>query len=267
MRYLCLVFVLLATPLTSAAQQDSRRAPEHSGPGALGLPLPSIGLPPLTTRSTGNPQWQRVQPPSWERPQTPWWERQGPPSWEQGHVARPAPTQPNRTPRPRPQVVYVVTPNGNPMGTPWFPSAPPPATVVTAPVIATPRPLTGRLRLDVEPADLLQIFVDGTYVGTRADLGDAIDLAAGARRIEIRAPGYQTLVFDARIDAEREITYRGALGPVAGARPVTPPPPPVAPTGSKTMYVIPGCYMGNVSPVGMKLPAGCDITRMTTYTP
>lgn len=270
MRYVCVLVALLLTPLTALAQRHEPRTPSQSqtGPGAIGLPLPAIGLPPLTTRSTGNPQWQRVQPPSWERPQTPWWERQGPPAWEQDHVARPAPTQPHRNPRPRTQVVYVLTPNGNPMGTPWFPSAPQPATAVTAPLVVTARPLTGRLRLDVEPADLLQVFVDGIYVGTRADLGDAIEMPAGARRIEIRAPGYQTLVFDAQIDAERDITYRGALEPVADVRPVTPPPPPpVVPTGSKTIYVIPGCYMGNVSPVEMKLPAGCDISRMTTYTP
>lgn len=269
MRYVCVVVALLLTPLTAFAQRHESRTPPQSqaGPAAIGLPLPAIGLPPLITRGIGSPQWQRMPPPSWERPQAPWWERQGPPPWERDHVVRPAPAQPHGNPRLRTQVVYVVTPYGNPMGTAWFPSAPPPVTAVTAPVVVTPRPLTGRLRLDVEPADLLQVFVDGIYVGTRADLGDAIDLPAGARRIEIRAPGYQTLVFDARIDAGREITYRGALEPVAGVRPATPPPPPVVPTGSKTMYVIPGCYMGNVSPMEMKLPAGCDISRMTTYTP
>lgn len=45
------------------------------------------------------------------------------------------------------------------------------------------------------------------------------------------------------------------------------PPPPYVPTGDRTVYVIPGCYVGNVSPVNLKLPATCDITKLTTYVP
>lgn len=277
MRYLCLVLVLVGAPLSAVAQQDSRRRPEQVGPGSIGLPLPPTGLPPLPTRRVGNATWERAQPPSWERPQTPsWerpqppaWERQAPPPWEHDRVARPAPTPPRRNLRPRSQVVYVVMPNGNPMAMPWFPSTMPQVvTTASSPVVVAPRPLTGRLRLEVEPAALLQVFVDGVYVGTHADIGDGIELRPGARRIEIRAPGYQALTFDAQIDEERAITYRGALERLAGtSRPEAPLPAPVAPIGSKTMYVIPGCYMGNVSPVEMKLPTGCDISRMTTYTP
>jgi hypothetical protein len=47
----------------------------------------------------------------------------------------------------------------------------------------------------------------------------------------------------------------------------TPPPAPYVPTGDRTVYVIPGCYVGNVSPVNLKLPDGCDITKLTTYVP
>ena len=50
-------------------------------------------------------------------------------------------------------------------------------------------------------------------------------------------------------------------------KPVEPPPPPYVPTGDRTVYVIPGCYVGNVSPVNLKLPATCDITKLTTYVP
>ena len=49
--------------------------------------------------------------------------------------------------------------------------------------------------------------------------------------------------------------------------PEPPPPPFVAPTGSRTLYVIPGCYLGNVKPDLDRLPAGCDISRMKTYEP
>jgi hypothetical protein len=45
------------------------------------------------------------------------------------------------------------------------------------------------------------------------------------------------------------------------------PPPPYVPSGDRTLYVIPGCYVGNVPPANMKLPAGCDLSRLTTYTP
>ena len=48
---------------------------------------------------------------------------------------------------------------------------------------------------------------------------------------------------------------------------VTPPPAIVLPAGSRTLYVIPGCYLGNVLPDKDRLPAGCDISRMKTHTP
>ena len=44
-------------------------------------------------------------------------------------------------------------------------------------------------------------------------------------------------------------------------------PPFVAPTGSRTLYLIPGCYLGNVPPDAGRLPAGCDISRLKTYAP
>lgn len=50
-------------------------------------------------------------------------------------------------------------------------------------------------------------------------------------------------------------------------RPAEPPAPPYVPTGDRTVYVIPGCYVGNVSPVNLKLAARCDITKLTTYVP
>lgn len=46
-----------------------------------------------------------------------------------------------------------------------------------------------------------------------------------------------------------------------------PPPLPYVPSGDRTLYVIPGCYVGNVSPKNLPLPAGCDLAKLTTYTP
>jgi hypothetical protein len=74
----------------------------------------------------------------------------------------------------------------------------------------------GHLRLQVEPATA-QVYVDGFYTGTVGDFnGSAQDalLEAGPHRIEIRAPGYETLMFDVKSEANRTITYRGSLRPV-----------------------------------------------------
>lgn len=46
-----------------------------------------------------------------------------------------------------------------------------------------------------------------------------------------------------------------------------PAPPMLLPTGSRTIYLIPGCYLGNVLPEVERLPKGCDISRMKTYEP
>jgi hypothetical protein len=285
MRYLCVLLVLLATPLQVSAQQKARadrpersdrgdrpdrdrsdrRQPDRQPPnappkaaiGAVGLPLPAIGLP-------APPQYQKPwewRAPSWERPQVPAWERQGPPAWERGHVTQPiAPAYQRRR---KTDVVYVpylaypyaVTPAVGPaFGTPSEPSPPP-----------EPLPETGFLRLEVEPAALLQIYVDGVFIGTPSDLGNELELGSGPHRIEIRAPGHETLTFDARIEVGRGITYRGELNAL-DAKPVQVAPPPVA-TGSRTLYVIPGCYLGNVLPDVSRLPSGCDISRMKTHTP
>jgi hypothetical protein len=68
-----------------------------------------------------------------------------------------------------------------------------------------------------------------------------------------------------RIVEDRIKAYRDSLNAEPPAS--TEPPPPPAPTGSRTLYLIPGCYMGNVSPEAMKLPKGCDLSKLTVVTP
>lgn len=261
--------------------------------------LGPIGLPPAPAQRM--PRWEQRQIPAWEQKQAPWWERQQAPSWERQqvpvsqmkNVARHMLDQERdarrlaRNPRPvhpiyrpgfgRPPIYYPLPPYGYffPFTTYGYGYE---TSVTTAEVTPPPpEPETGFLRLEVEPRHLLQVFVDGLYVGTIADLGDDIELRLGVRRIELRAPGYRTLIFDTQIVFDRTVVYRGALElmePDAGATSATDatsatraPDAPVAPAGSRTMYLIPGCYMGNVEPTAAMLRPGCDISKLKTISP
>lgn len=172
-----------------------------------------------------------------------------------------------------PSVVYVLPPYR------YFPESLPTTTQVvatplppTAPVpAASPPPPMGGLRLEVEPKESLQIFVDGVYLGTPADLGDELELSPGTRRIELRARGYRSLIFSAEIVDGRSITYRGSLdrveATIAPAVPVAPMAPAAPASGGKVMYMIPGCYLGNVAPKTATLRSGCDLGKLVTITP
>lgn len=202
----------------------------------------------------------------------PKWETAARPSWEAGNQ----PPQHEASRRPRnyqPSVVYVLPAyryfsESFPTTTQFFATPPPP----TAPVaVSSPEPPPapmGALRLEVEPKESLQVFVDGAFVGTPADLGDEFELAPGTRRIELRARGYRALAFSAEIVDGRSITYRGSLEsservPAPPAAPALP----ASPAGSKTIYMIPGCYLGNVSPKHVTLRPGCDLSTLTTIKP
>jgi len=79
------------------------------------------------------------------------------------------------------------------------------------------RPFTsfdiGELRLDVSPRHA-QVYVDGYYSGVVDDYDgvfQGLKLESGAYRIEITAPGYETLSFDVRISPGQKIRYEGNL--------------------------------------------------------
>lgn len=275
MRCLCVLLVVIGMPLHASAQEHRRAAtpPPASTVGNASSFLTSIGLPPLVSQPPAMPSWERKQLPVWERAKVPAWEQQAPPPWERGHVSQPIypakPVTPDHDRRRRKaDVVFVPYPAygyGYTSGLPYYTGT---ATVTTpAPAPAPPPPSDiGYLRLEVEPASLLQIYVDGVFIGTPADIGGDLELRSGGHRIEIRAPGHESLTFDARIEADRGITYRGTLRAIDD-RPAAPPAPSVMPAGSRTLYVIPGCYLGNVLPDAARLPAGCDISRMKTHAP
>ena len=131
-------------------------------------------------------------------------------------------------------------------------------TASTAPPRPAAAPLSGLLRLSVTPLSA-QVFVDSYYVGTVNDIDTdrGLILPVGPHRVEIRAPDYQTLTFDVRIDPSEPVTYRGALERIR--QPVPSAPPSAAAT---RMYVIPNCYLGNVPPRQDRLPPGCSTKQV-----
>ncbi len=254
-RNICLVALLFVLPIAASAQQrrqDDRRSNDRQSEGRKtdhrrdqgrseqrssdprSWSLPSIGLPPAPTAAT--PWWEQRQVPSWERPQVPAWERPQVPAWQTKNPARTLLNQARderrlaKTPRPthyRPPVVYVLPPyryfeSGTTLGygvgsSATYVTPPPPQAAPQPPVVET-----GFLRLEVEPRVDLQVFVDGLFIGTIADIGDELELRLGVRRIELRAPGHRSLIFDTEIVSDRTIVYRGALDRIAPASPASP---------------------------------------------
>jgi hypothetical protein len=151
------------------------------------------------------------------------------------------------------------------LGSPWVVYAVP-QIFYAEPAYQTPAPApepppAGRLVINVEPATA-QIFAGGYYLGTAEDmdaLAGGARLEPGAYRVEISAPGYETVSFLASVRPDQSTTYRRVL------QPIEPPATSAASTGAPTtFYVIPGCYMGNVPPKDARLPASCDISKTIT---
>jgi hypothetical protein len=72
---------------------------------------------------------------------------------------------------------------------------------------------TGALRLKVKP-DTASVYVDGEFVGpvNKFDgIFQKLHVDGGNHRVEIRAPGYQPLTFNVRIEVDHTETYRGEL--------------------------------------------------------
>jgi hypothetical protein len=257
--------VLIALPALAAAQRitpvsgKSARIPYPSiglPLPTIGLPLPPLGLPPV---HTAPPRIHGAHRPI-----------------HGGHQTRGFHGQRRHFGAKKgfpsiPTYVYIVPPYGY---YDW-PFAPTPVVPTVTPIRERlPERLFGLLWLEVQPGNA-QVYADGYYVGVADDFVRGLELEAGPHRIEIRAPGYETLAFDVRMEPDRSITYRGDLKPIE-AKPITRPPdsqvpaaPVVAPAApaATTFYVIPGCYVGNVSPNNVKLPPTCDLAQLVTYNP
>ena len=72
----------------------------------------------------------------------------------------------------------------------------------------------GEVRLRINPGRAA-VLMDGVDVGTADDYSGAakLALAAGLHHFELRAPGYQTLIFDVDVRPGRMIPYQAVLQP------------------------------------------------------
>ena len=236
MRIALTAFVLIAAAGTAGAQSHAPRSTDELWKPTLGLPLPQIGLPlpeiGLPLPQLGLPPIQRSE--RFERSERP--------------------ERPERVERSRRSSAILFVPA---FGWPYLP-----ATAVPAPPALPPQEkhASGRLRLDIQAGVDPQFYVDGYFVGMLSDVSGELTLDAGAHTVELREDGYESLRVDVQISRDGSTTYRGELKPVGRAdlpvrgADLSGPRPEVPPT---TIYVIPGCYVGNVPPKDAGLPADC----------
>jgi hypothetical protein len=245
----------------TAAAQSHERSNAQRPTSSIGLPLPSIGLP---LPSIGLPL-----PPMGLSPPT------RPPSILNSFRGDRVPSRGGfRGSRRAPPSALVFVPAFG-YGWPYVPDSLLPGTAVPSPPSLPPVEYhaTGRLHITLQSGGDPQIYVDGYYVGLMSDLGGDLTLDAGGHTLELRDEGYETLHVDVQIAAGALITYRGAMKRLAAASapaasalvaqlPSSPDVPPPVPT---TIYMIPGCYVGNVPPRDASLPAGCDEDRAIAF--
>src|SRR5262245_1437250 len=255
MRIVGIALVLVAAASTAGAHPVGGLTNDMPTP-SIGLPLPHIGLP---LPSMGLPPPPMGLPPDNARP----FDRQ---QSERTNILRPQRAErierSERFHRPA-SIIFFGWP-----GWPYLPNAEFPSSPSPSP--PTPPPLnqaTGRLLLSLHSGVDPQIFVDGYYVGLFSDVAGELILDAGAHTIELHEEGFRDARVDVRIPLDGTITYDVALqpskaAPLPSAVPVAPASPVAAPT---TIYVVPGCYVGNVPPQQVTLPANCDPRRAIAF--
>ena len=97
-----------------------------------------------------------------------------------------------------------------------YPSGEQPQAQQNNSMVAQPGTAAGGISFDISPATAA-VVIDGTYVGRVSDLGPTtqpMGLKPGRHHIEIRAPGYETVTFDADIVAGQVLPYKGQMQPV-----------------------------------------------------
>ena len=245
------VLLALALPGAAFAQKTAKtEAPPprwtispRTGPVSEGWPrdpVPRFTIPPRGTAGVPLPQIGLPLPKHGLSPERSYEHRVDRGGYSRRHRRPPVSLWPG--------VVYVV---------PEYIAPPPEPVPVSAPLVVQPM-ATGRLILDAQP-ESAQVFVDGYYAGVSEDFnaerGGGV-LGAGEHRIDVTAPGHQSLSVLLRLAPEQTITYSGVV------KKIPPPAPKTAPT---TFYLIPGCYMGNIPPKDARLPATCDLSRAVEF--
>lgn len=74
----------------------------------------------------------------------------------------------------------------------------------------------GGVRIDLPQRDA-EVFVDGYFVGMVNDFDGRLqqaNLEAGPHRVEVRADGFEPIVFDVNVEPGRTITYRASMRPL-----------------------------------------------------
>jgi hypothetical protein len=74
----------------------------------------------------------------------------------------------------------------------------------------------GGVRIDLPQRDA-EVYADGYFVGTVDEFDGVLqqaNLEAGPHRIEVRAPGFEPIVFDVNVEPGRTITYRASMRPL-----------------------------------------------------
>ncbi len=251
MRVVFVALVLVGAASAAAAQSRGGLTNDMPTP-SIGLPLPHIGLP---LPPMGLPLPQMGLPPERSQPldrvdraerseRTSILERSE-------RIERPERIQRSRRFERPPS--YLVL-----FGWPYLPQTAYPASPSSVRPDTIP---TGRVYLSLHSGVDPQIFVDGYYVGLFSDFGGRLTLEAGLHMLELREERYQNLRLEVNLAVDEVITYDVDLTPIEtpslpAIEPI--PAPPLPPPAPSTIYVIPGCYVGNVPPQQVGLRAGCD---------
>src|SRR5687767_12927165 len=178
MRRILAALVMVGLPAFGAAQS----VPQAPLP-SIGLPLPRIGLP---LPQIGLPRGIDTEPGATTAPRSHGIETHRGRTGGRNHIRS------NRT-------VFYFVPT---YGLDYSHTAPAPNTAPAFPDRSSRHdrsPLTGTLRLEVQPDRILQLYVDGFFVGSWTDVNGELELEAGPHRIEMRAPGYETASVDVKI--------------------------------------------------------------------
>jgi hypothetical protein len=100
---------------------------------------------------------------------------------------------------------------GYPQVTPIYPPA-----GSTGQIGVNPTPTSyGGISLEISPPEA-EVWVDGGYAGRAGDFGpqrQPLTLAPGVHRIELRAPGFVTSLFDVTVTPGYVMPYQGTLQP------------------------------------------------------